>query len=86
MATWAEQSIKAIEEVIADHPELDRRSPEMRKLVSDAYPFGDRSMFPYKAWLKAMDSCLGPSEKKKAAQAKLLQEHMEKVGQRSLMP
>ena len=63
--TWREQSLKVIRGVVADNPNAS--NDELRKIVSDAYPFGKRAMFPYKAWLKAVEQVLGPSKKKVAA-------------------
>lgn len=51
-----------ISEVMRDNPHLS--GDDLRKAVSDAYPFGERRMFPYKAWLKAVEQVLGPSQKK----------------------
>lgn len=78
--SWYEISCNVIRSVIESNPEVDRKSPEMRKLVSEAYPFGERRMWPYKMWTKAVNAMLGPSDKKLAAQRKKLKELHEKLG------
>lgn len=83
--SWYEISCNVIRSVIASNPHLERKSPEMRKLANKAYPFGDRRMWPYKMWLKAMYAMLGPSEKKKAAQATKLAEPHARIDQAALI-
>lgn len=48
---WRTASRKVIDKVITDNPDL-KGTPELWKLVSKAYPFGQRSLTPYKMWLK----------------------------------
>jgi len=46
--TWREIAAPIIAEIIAEHgPD----GPGLRQALIDAYPFGERSMWPYKAWL-----------------------------------
>ncbi|MFZ4509292.1 MAG: hypothetical protein ACOYON_16510 [Fimbriimonas sp.] len=54
--TWYERSCQIIGQVIAENPGAS--DEELRALVSDAYPFGQRKMWPYKAWLKAVNDLL----------------------------
>ena len=52
MTTYLEQSWSVIDAVHASLPP-DVTDAERRKAISDAYPFGERAHWPYKAWLKA---------------------------------
>lgn len=60
--TWRQKSLSVIGEVMAENPGLT--GAELRREISENYPFGERSGFPYKAWLKAVEQVLGPSQKK----------------------
>jgi len=60
--TWYQRSCEVIREVMREYPHLSGRA--LRKAVSEAYPFGQRSMYPYKAWLKAVNRMLGPEKAK----------------------
>lgn len=56
--TWREDSNavihKAIIELKEETPDID----ELFKRISrEYYPFGERSMWPYKAWLSAIQKC-----------------------------
>lgn len=62
VGAWYEYSCGVIIRVIAENQGGD--PDELRKKVSEAYPFGQRRYYPYKAWLKAVTKLLGPSEKK----------------------
>lgn len=77
-----ERSKEVIRQVVAENPGLDEAA--LRKKVSEAYPFGERAMFPYKAWLKAVTAVLGPSEKKKKAEKEKLDALLRRIGQGSL--
>lgn len=47
--TWREEAAPIIERIIR---EVGRDNPKMlRKAFRDAYPFGEKKRFPYKAWL-----------------------------------
>lgn len=54
MSHWRNTSRSTIANVIAKHPDLRTADglPELFKLVSKAYPFGERAMHPYKMWCK----------------------------------
>lgn len=80
--TWYEASLDVIRGVVAENPGLDEAA--LRKKVSEAYPFGERAMFPYKAWLRAVTTVLGPSEKKRKAEKEKLDAILRKTGQGSL--
>lgn len=43
--------MRVIEEATKDLP-LDTPEKEVRKILRDAYPFGQRKMHPYEMWLK----------------------------------
>lgn len=47
---WREHSREIIREVLAKLP-ATATPDEAKKAVSDAYPFGERAMHPYKIWL-----------------------------------
>jgi hypothetical protein len=57
--TWSELAREAIAAILSDYTEsggdliyLDADDRErIKKRIDDAYPFGERSNFPYKAWL-----------------------------------
>ncbi len=46
---WRHTAKKVIEEVMNENRQADEK--ELRKKISDAYPFGQRSLHPYKIWL-----------------------------------
>ena len=50
--TWKEAAHRCIAKVIAANPGKDEQ--ELRKLISAAYPWGERCNHPYKAWLSAV--------------------------------
>lgn len=80
--SWYERSKEVVRQVVAENPDLDEAA--LRKKVSEAYPFGPRANFPYKAWLKAITAVLGPSEKKRKSDRARLEALHQKVGQDSL--
>ena len=46
--TWRQLAAPIIAEIIARYPE---DCQERRRALRDAYPFGARQYYPYKAWL-----------------------------------
>jgi hypothetical protein len=46
---WRRESAKIINKIIVSNPDLNLK--ELRKLISDAYPFGMRAYHPYKIWI-----------------------------------
>ena len=48
--TWGEISKRVIAKVIEQNPDAEYKV--FKKLLRDAYPFGRREHFPYKAWCK----------------------------------
>ena len=81
--TWAQISGQVIAEVIKSNPGLSKA--ELRKLCNDAYPFGEKSMFPYKAWCKSLNDHFGPSPQKVKADKKKIDEIRKRSGQVTLM-
>ena len=49
MSHWRAVAIDVIDEVVSDNPGLAEK--ELRKKISEAYPFGERKYWPYKVWL-----------------------------------
>ncbi len=46
---WRIAARKAIQKAISDS--AGKSEKEVRKAISDAYPFGERARYPYKIWL-----------------------------------
>ena len=46
---WRQRARSVIEPIWEMHGMKD--TPEFRKAVRDAYPFGERAMYPYQVWL-----------------------------------
>lgn len=80
--SWYEHALSVVRRTVAENPTLE--GAELRKAVSEAYPFGEREMWPYKAWCKAVSKVLGPSQKQLDAQAKQLAKLKEKIRQGGL--
>jgi hypothetical protein len=57
MSRWSERAREAIRRAHETVPE-DATLQERMKIVDAAYPFGQRELWPYKAWLKARKSYL----------------------------
>lgn len=49
MASWREHAAPIIADVIKRVGRQDEKA--LRKALKDAYPFGERRYWPYKAWL-----------------------------------
>jgi len=49
---WAERSWAVIGEIHASLPP-DATLKQRKDALKEGYPFGEKSMFPYKAWCKA---------------------------------
>lgn len=49
MSNWRDIVRPIIHKVITDNPGKDIN--ELRKLISEKYPFGQRQYHPYKVWL-----------------------------------
>lgn len=57
MTRWADIARRTIGEVDATIPAVTTLKERMA-LIDAAYPFGERAMWPYKAWLKARKAYL----------------------------
>lgn len=47
--TWRDVAKRTIAKVIEQNPDADYKT--FKKLLREAYPFGERKQFPYKVWL-----------------------------------
>ena len=65
--TWRQIAAAHIANVVQENPDADER--ELRKLISDAYPFGERAYYPYKAWLAAVKDFLGKRARRQPSAA-----------------
>ena len=63
MPDWSKTSRKIVSETLKGSEGLSTK--EKRKLLFDAYPFGPREYWPYKAWCKAVRDALEIKPKKK---------------------
>ena len=61
--TWREKARPIIAAVIARVGLDDRKA--LRKALVDAYPFGERKYWPYKAWCSEMRTQLNPKAPKR---------------------
>lgn len=53
---WRQTANEVIVKIIQDNDSVPEK--ELRKKISDAYPFGQRAMHPYKIWCDAVAECL----------------------------
>ena len=53
---WRRYANAIIVKIIRDNMGLEEK--ELRKKISDAYPWGERAMHPYKIWCSEVASCL----------------------------
>lgn len=60
--TWRDSARPIIAEVIKNNPDADAK--KLRMLISEAYPFGERRMHPYKIWCDEVKVQLGLKKKK----------------------
>lgn len=64
---WRTRSRQVIARVMASAP-ADATLPQVRRLLREAYPFGERAMHPYKMWCSeqriALNQWRGKSEEK----------------------
>jgi len=64
---WREDSRKVIQSVMRANPDTDEQ--ELRKLISAAYPFGQRQYHPYKIWCSEVRAQMDLRKTKPASQA-----------------
>jgi hypothetical protein len=51
VSTWKDAAARVVNEVLAEcKAEGVTFGPDISKRIEDAYPFGERSHYPYKAW------------------------------------
>lgn len=62
MPDWGHVCDSVIARVCSENP--GKSNEELRKLCNDAYPFGERSMHPYKIWCNCLTQRFGPSASK----------------------
>lgn len=55
---WTDVAKRVVAETMAANQGADPKA--MRKALHDAYPFGPREYWPYKAWCKAVREALNP--------------------------
>jgi hypothetical protein len=48
--SWGERAVRVINEVLKEH--AGESEAQILRACRDEYPFGERSMHPYKIWLK----------------------------------
>lgn len=63
MSGWSDQARATIAKLHLTLPE-DIPFKERKQIVKDAYPFGERSYWPYKAWCKAQREYLAKYDPK----------------------
>jgi hypothetical protein len=59
---WREKCRTIIARVIAENKGADEQ--QIRKALSDAYPFGERKYHPYKVWLDEIAVQMGTKKQK----------------------
>ena len=57
MSHWRDKCKPIITKVIAENKHLGEQA--LRKALHQAYPFGERKMYPYKVWLSEIQFQLG---------------------------
>lgn len=63
---WSEISRRTIADLHATLP-ADISFADRKRAIRDAYPFGERAYWPYKAWCKAQREYLKPFDPKTPA-------------------
>jgi len=61
---WREVANQVIAEIAAENRDLPDK--ELRTKISEAYPFGERAMHPYKIWLDAVKKYFEFKKKKES--------------------
>lgn len=60
---WRETARAVVEKCVREVGLSDR--PALRRKLRDAYPFGERRMWPYKVWLSEVERQCGPLSRRK---------------------
>lgn len=63
MSTWRERAAPIIANELALHKNSSEQ--ELRRALREAYPFGERAMWPYKVWLDEIRRQRGLKAKKR---------------------
>ncbi len=82
-AYWRAHSLAAIKKALAALPaHADEKAK--RKAISLSYPFGQRSLYPYKIWLSEVAKYFAPPRNRKASQSDLrrIEEYERATGKR----
>jgi hypothetical protein len=70
---WRNVSNRVITQVVSANPNLSE--VELRKKISDAYPFHERAYHPYKIWLSAVKLYFSPRSTMHARKPKSVNEN-----------
>lgn len=74
--SWRSKAAEVIAETLADCRAKGLDEKATAKALSDAYPFGERAMHPYKVWLDELAIQTGKKREKDLAKArKIVAEH-----------
>ena len=66
MDTWRQSAAPIIAKVIYDFgPCTDPNDKELRRKLREAYPWGERAMWPYKVWCDEVRRQLGAKKRKR---------------------
>ena len=60
--TWRERCRGIIRQVLGETKGQDEKA--IRRALREAYPFGERAMFPYKAWLREIREQRGMAKRR----------------------
>lgn len=63
MSYWRDKSLEIIREVLEECKDADEATK--RRRLREAYPFGERSMHPYKIWCDEVNRALGKKSGKR---------------------
>lgn len=58
---WRNEASEIIYKIIKENP--DKSNKELLKIISKAYPFGERNYHPYKIWLDTVHKAMEIREK-----------------------
>ena len=61
MSYWRTHAAPIISKIIKNNPSLNNQ--ELKKLISEKYPYGKRAYHPYKIWLDEIKRQLGEKPK-----------------------
>lgn len=64
-ASWRTRAQSVIAETLKAHPTATGK--ELKRILREAYPFGERAMHPYKVWCEEVKAAIARVEGKAAA-------------------